>query len=700
VSVESNPQVNINLIEETRKQINRLFEEVSRLSEAEIPPPDYYGEFLKRVLQGLAAPAGVVWVRTEQGHLQLQHQINLRQVGLVDNEAGRQSHDGLLRQASTQPRPMHVAPQSSTGPQEGEGPAPGNPTDYDILIVPILIDQMVAGLIEVWQSPNRNPNAIPGFLQFMQRMAQLASVYMRNHKLRHIVGQQQLWTQLEAFARQVHGSLNPTEVAYLIANEGRRLIECDRLSVGVRLGRKTSIQAISGADIVEKRSNLVQLMRALVERVLRWGEKLVYTGTHDDTLPPQVLEALDDYLAESNSKLLVVLPLKDEREEESKKPPRSGLVMECFDPGSSAEQLMARLEVVGRHATSAVYNAVEHRRIPGRWIWTPLAHVQEGLGGKARAIMAAVAAALVAVVAALVLVPYPLKMEAKGQLLPEDRRWIYSPVEGHVIGFADEVKPGASVFEKQPLIHMYDFNLDKQVREIQSEIDKANNRIASIRAQASNLGNLQPGERARLNGELNEAEAARMNKARELDAVRQRTHSDPDRPGYFWLIAPMDGTILNSDFREKLTNKDVRPSEPLLRIGDKTKTWEIDTRIPQKHIGQVLQAFKNAGPDAELDVDLLLLSAPTRVFKGKLSRDRVGGEAVPNSDDPGDTEPVVRASVRIDGPGISSADQLPQEMLMTGTEVHSRIRCGKRAMGYALFYGLWEFFYEKIVFFF
>ena len=54
--------------------------------------------------------------------------------------------------------------------------------------------------------------------------------------LRQMTGQEQLWTQLEAFARQVHGSLKPKEVAYEVANNGRRLIECDRVSVGVRYG--------------------------------------------------------------------------------------------------------------------------------------------------------------------------------------------------------------------------------------------------------------------------------------------------------------------------------------------------------------------------------------------------------------------------------------------------------------------------------
>ena len=40
------------------------------------------------------------------------------------------------------------------------------------------------------------------------------------------------------------------------------------------------------------------------------------------------------------------------------------------------------------------------------------------------------------------------------------------------------------------------------------------------------------------------------------------------------------------------------------------------------------------------------------------------------------------------------------ELLVTGTEVHAKVRCGNHALGYSFFYGLWEFLYEKVVFFF
>src|SRR5205823_4643553 len=103
-------------------------------------PSDYYGEFLQRVLTAVAAPAGAVWIRTPQGHLQLQYQVNLRQVGLDNSETDRQQHDELLRMAAQMAKPQLVPPHSGTGPTEDGKPAPGNPTDKVILIAPILVD--------------------------------------------------------------------------------------------------------------------------------------------------------------------------------------------------------------------------------------------------------------------------------------------------------------------------------------------------------------------------------------------------------------------------------------------------------------------------------------------------------------------------------------------------------------------------------
>jgi hypothetical protein len=145
----------------------------------DLAPPEFYGIFLQRVLQALAARAGAVWGRAAQGNLQLEFHINMQEVGLDRTQEARESHDQLLRMAVTQPQPRYLPPHSSEGGQP-RGTCPGNPTDYILLLVPIVVESQVAGLLEVWLAPNRHPSNILGFIQFMSIMANLASTYASN----------------------------------------------------------------------------------------------------------------------------------------------------------------------------------------------------------------------------------------------------------------------------------------------------------------------------------------------------------------------------------------------------------------------------------------------------------------------------------------------------------------------------------------
>src|SRR5262249_35042535 len=49
--------------------------------------------------------------------------------------------------------------------------------------------------------------------------------------------------------------------------------------------------------------------------------------------------------------------------------------------------------------------------------------------------------------------------------------------------------------------------------------------------------------------------------------------------------------------------------------------------------------------------------------------------------------------------GIDEENWIPETQFVTGLEVRTRVRCGKHALGYTLFHGVWEWFYEKVVFF-
>jgi len=47
---------------------------------------------------------------------------------------------------------------------------------------------------------------------------------------------------------------------------------------------------------------------------------------------------------------------------------------------------------------------------------------------------------------------------------------------------------------------------------------------------------------------------------------------------------------------------------------------------------------------------------------------------------------------------VEPVDVPPEMLNIAATEVRGKIRCGNRALGYVLFYELWEFFYEKVLF--
>jgi hypothetical protein len=693
--------VDANQIEQAKRQIDQLAGEIARISEMDLAPPEYYAKFLELLLQALQAPAGAVWIRTPQNNLVLQCQSGMREVGIDRTAQDRSMHDELLRQVALQGKPGIIGP-SHSRKLEGDGQLAGNPTNYVVLLAPVLYEKEVVSLIEIWQDPGRPQAAQQGYLKFMLQMATFASTFTRAHRLRQMTGQQQLWVQLEGFARQVHGSLNPTEVAYWVANEGRRLIEADRISVGIRTAGKVTVYAVSGADVVEKRSNLVQRMRALMQAVIEWGDKLVYTGTKDESLPPPVLDALDRYLAESNSQILVVLPQRDERDKDTHRKPRTVLVMESFEPKVASQVLVERLEVVAKHAGPALYNASEHRRIPMRFIWGPLAYMQEGMGGKAKAITGLVIAGVTALTLALIFIPYPLKMSATGVVLPIDRSWVYAPWPGQIVQVKQRLAPNTIVMKDQELLEMFDKDLAKEVRSLVTEIDNADARIRSTVAKT-------PDGKDNPDALLQKAEAENVKQAslQSLRKMRDLMNADPLRPGHFAIRSPKTGVILNTDFRENLQNRKVHPHEPLIRIGavdvknPKLSEWEIELKIPQKHVGQVLKALDAKGPGAELDVDLLLLTQPTQVYKGKLRKDRIAAQANPDKTAHDEPEPVVQAWVRIApiNDDIAEADRLPTNLLVTGTEVHTRIRCGNHAMGYSLFYGVWEFTFEKVLFF-
>ena len=153
--------------------------------------------------------------------------------------------------------------------------------------------------------------------------------------MRQMMSQQRLWNQLEGFTHQIHGSLDLKETAYAVVNDGKRLVGCDRLSVALKIAGRTMVEAVSGQEVVEQRSNLVRELTRLCKVVIRSGEDLVYTG-NTDGFAPDIRDALEMYVDESGSKVVVVTLLHKPETEQGSREARRRFPSAAWWPSRSA----------------------------------------------------------------------------------------------------------------------------------------------------------------------------------------------------------------------------------------------------------------------------------------------------------------------------------------------------------------------------
>ena len=197
-----------------------------------------------------------------------------------------------------------------------------NPTDFALIIAPLMVDKQVVGLLEILMDPTRRAAQQKSTLRFVSDLCDLAATYLKNRQMRQMMSQQRLWNQLEGFTHQIHGSLDLKETAYAVVNDGKRLVGCDRLSVALKISGRTMVEAVSGQEVVEQRSNLVRELTRLCKVVIRSGEDLVYTG-NTDGFAPDIRDALEMYVDESGSKVVVDHALAQARDR-SREPSKQG----------------------------------------------------------------------------------------------------------------------------------------------------------------------------------------------------------------------------------------------------------------------------------------------------------------------------------------------------------------------------------------
>src|SRR4051812_21437886 len=487
------------LLEQTKNQIRKLVAEIADLAESDIQPAEFHVEFLNRAVAAVAASGGVFWLLDGRGSLKLQHQLEFRLTGLMDGRARTQPHDALLGCMIQASQPQIIPPGATI---EGV-PNAGNPTPFSLIIAPLTVDKQVVGLIEIMMDPNRRAATQKSTLRFVSDLCDLAATYLKNRQMRQMMSQQRLWNQLEGFTHQIHGSLDLKETAYAVANDGKRLVGCDRLSVAIKLGGRAMVEAISGQEVVEQRANLVRELTRLCKVVIRSGEDLVYTGITEG-FAPDIRDALELYVDESGAKAVIITLLhKPESDENKERVPFGCLVAEQIGDEMAPTDAHARTEVVSRHASTALWNAREHDKIFLLPLLKLMGSPWRFFRGRTLAKIVGVLLAIVALIGVLAFVPWKLTIEGRGALLPEERRITYAPVAGIVVDVP--VEHGQYVHKGDLLARLESKELDKEYKRLIAEKAKAQTQVGFLRPQAEKARMGPSLEFSQLQGQLAEA---------------------------------------------------------------------------------------------------------------------------------------------------------------------------------------------------
>ena len=471
-------------------------------------------------------------------------------------------------------------------------------------------------------SSDRVPGPVTqrGYLRFLLQLCELAGNYLASQKLRSFEDRQTLWGQLEHFTKAVHASLDPIRTAYTVVNEGRRLIECDRVSLAISRGRKCRIEAISHQDTIDRRSNIAVLLSQLATRVVATGEPLWYAGNTED-MPPQVEEAIHHYVDESHAKIVGVLPLlkpvrekQDEDEDEPEQDTVVGaLIIEQFDQASLSDRVRKRVEVVKDHAASAMTNALEHDGIFLMPVWRTIGKWRWIVRAKTLPKTAAIASLIGILILALILIPIDFEIEARGQLQPADRQDIFVEEGGLIDKIYTDIQHGTPVQKGQPLLKLSSLDLEGQLTDIQGQLNATGEQLRWINnSLAGGSDDLPLSERHRLRGQLMQLKKTSQSLRKQLDVLHEKEKR-------LVIKSPMSGEIVTWDVRQRLYGRTVEPGQIVLSVAQPENDWELELEVPDDKIGYIAEREVELAaekPPRAIQVTYILATEPDREMEG------------------------------------------------------------------------------------
>lgn len=655
--------------DEARRRIESLLDEVADLSDLTIAPDVFYGQVLDRLTFATSALGAAVWTKSPSGHLLLAHQTDLLPCYPTGQAAKALSDDEAHLFQIFNRAEADVVPGSQTVQPR-----------YDIFAVPLQVAGEAWGVMALYQPANLAKSVRQTYLRITHAFAEVAQHYQQQTLLRDFQQHQYDWKRQLDFAGLVHTDLSYEKTAYRIANEARNCLEADRVAVLSARGAKCRIEAISGVDKPHRRSNTVQKLEHLASVVVGSKQTLLYTG-ETENLPPQVEEALLEYLEETPSKVLAIVPLQNEQptddDDDEKKQRRSSepvgaIAIESIEQ-LNGHELLHRAEPIIQHAATALGNAQAYRQMPLASVLIPLGNLLATIGWYRLPTTLKIAIPLLVTIVALFFIPMDFSIEVHGQLVPEVQRNVFAPSDGYVEQIF--VKHGQHVEKDTLLIQLRsnEFNLART--EIVGQLQTAQAELDAILVKRSQGMRRDPRSENRSPESLENLSADQLKLTKQIENLIERRDLLQRREDELKLLSPIDGQILDWEVEQVLAARPVSRGELLMKVADVDGPWVLDLELPDKRTYHVVNAQKQSSEP--LAVRFQLVNEPGKTYRGQLKSAAAIVDLDENSE-----EPFVPLEAEID------KSEIPH--LRHGLSVVGRVECGQRSVAYVWTYQLVE----------
>ncbi|HEX8297239.1 MAG TPA: HlyD family efflux transporter periplasmic adaptor subunit [Chthoniobacteraceae bacterium] len=636
-------------IEAARLRIQRLVDEIAQLSKKELRSEEYFAQFIVRVVQACDAKGGAVWLVQQRGaegqsSFELAAQVEFESSLFQNDETQRAVLLKMLTDTVTTRKahvlaPAHQQPQADPGALQAQlsqpEPQSRNRTPYPFLHVPLYLKEQVLGVLQIWMQPYVVPAHYQEFSTFLASLAVHVEQHLQGRRLGNLVVEVNRLQHVLKFTGDLAGTLDPLEVARLAANYGRDLIGCERCSVLALEGDRWNVLAISGQEVVEKKSSMVKAMAAFVsahaqpETVILSKKELLARAESEvlETAPVPAEEgsavngtetllalrrtdAIDlAYFQLSHVVSAAVAPLLGPNKEMVGVLFAESTAEGFFDGAVGSKELSQsrRLtEYLAAHCGRVLVAAQDYHSLPFLGVTRRMRDARLAVTGKRRRRVLFKALLIGAIAAGILLYPQMDTVEGNCGLHPMERAAVVPEVPGRVEKVL--VREGSRVKKGEPLAQLDRFRIETELAKLAQDRQRLEN------------------ESKRLSGQGDEASAqVAMLEARATEEQEKLLRADLEATT---LRAPMDGVVLTKDI-ELRVGEFIQAGTPFGEVAGLDR-WEVQTEVDEKKIGAIEKKLPKNGAGSPIDMSFILYSQSAHTFHTRLERhEQISAAAYP-----------------------------------------------------------------------